>query len=242
MADKTIYQKVVLMLLLIALALPIFVNAAYPSGASIVYNMTETKQSEPAGYVNTTGGSFTTMILYGETQNPRWKAYVGNVTGILTLDDASNYTIYNWDLSTITGEVFASTNNTINWPLIRCASQTNINTEEERMNHTTTKADSINSTFKNRVHREFYVGETYFAGSVCRSTATWVNNTAQALTENTLFQEMLLSDTSSMVYATILQNKEQGFNFKDYDFQMIVPEKDLPGNQASRYYFWVELT
>ena len=110
------------------------------------------------------------------------------------------------------------------------------------MNHTSSNKDSINSTFKYSVHREFYVGTNHILNSTCRSIATWVNNTAQNLTEEALFQEMLLTDNSNLVYTTILHDSEQGFNFQNYDFQMIVAEKDILGEQATPYYFWVELT
>ncbi len=227
--------------LLLVLLLSCYAYAA-PDGAQITYNTTETKAPEPAAYINTSGGTFTTINLYGETQNLRWKAYAGNVSGRLTLDDGGNYTIYDWSLATVAGEVYTSRNDSIDWSDISCANQAMIYSEEAALNHTTTRADSINSTFKTTLHEEFYIGVSHIPASTCRSTATWVNDTAQAASEDALFQEMLLSDGSSLVYATILRDGEQGFNYKEYDFQMIVPEKDLPGEQSTKYYFWLELT
>ncbi|MBN2422087.1 hypothetical protein JXB41_02580 [Candidatus Woesearchaeota archaeon] len=212
-----------------------------PTGATIVFNETETKTPAAATFVNTTGGSFTTLVLFAETQNPRWKAYVGNITGILTLDDASDYTIYNWQLSSTSGQVYASRNNSITWEDIQCADQTEISDEETVMNHTTANEDSINSTFEYQIHREFYVGAVHLSADSCRSTATWVNDSSQTISQNALFQEVLLSDTSSFIYATLLENSKQGFNFEQHDFQMIVAEKDLQGEQSTPYYFWVEL-
>ena len=94
---------------------------------------------------------------------------------------------------------------------------------------------------KFNTHQEFYVGTTNIENSTCPSTATFVNDTAQDLAEDALFQEILLTDTNSLIYTTIIHDQEQGFNFQNYDFQMIVAEKDLPGEQATPYYFWVEL-
>ena len=95
---------IILVTLLIVIALQYTI--ALPAGANITYNVSETKSSSPAEYLNTSGGSFTTILLYGETQNIKWKAYASNVSGSITLDDAANYSIYQWIVTDYTGEVF----------------------------------------------------------------------------------------------------------------------------------------
>lgn len=214
---------------------------AQPSGANITFNATETKTSAPAQYLNTSGGTFTTLILNAETQDLKWKAYAGNVTGVLTLDDSGNYSIFQWALTAITGEVYASRNDSITWSNIRCANNTNISNEETAMNHTTSSPDSINSTFSYRIHRGFYVGSIQIPQSTCRSAFTWANDTAQTPSVDAPFQEVLLHDGTSMVYMTFIDDNTQGFNFKRYDFQMIVAEKGVGGYPNTRYYFYMEL-
>jgi hypothetical protein len=228
-------------MLVIMMVLMANIALGQPTGAQITYNLSETKQPSPADWINTSGGTFTTMILYAETQNPRWKAYAGNVSGTLVLDDALGFTIYNWNLTYSTGKVFASRNDSVDFDNIQCAPQGTINAENTAMNHSQTAADSINATFPYKIHKEFYVGTTYIQNSTCRSTVTWVNDTKQQISEDALFQEILLTDLDSLVYTTLLLDSKQGFNFKRYDFQMIVAEKDLPGLQATPYYFYMEL-
>jgi hypothetical protein len=215
--------------------------AGQPGGAEISYNQTETKTPAPAQFLNTSGGTFTTLILTSQTQNLRWKAYAGNVTGVLTLDDSGDYSIYQWELATITGKVFATRNNTITWSNIRCASQPEIEAEETIMNHTTSAADSINSTFPYNIHRGFYVGTVPITQSSCRSTFTWVNDAPQVPSVDAPFQEVLLHDGSSLVYTTFIDSGTQGFNFNRYDFQMIVAEKGVGGYPNTPYYFYMEL-
>jgi hypothetical protein len=216
-------------------------SSAQPAGANITYNLTETKTPAAAQYLNTTGGSFTTVILNSITQNLKWKAYAGNVTGVLTLDDSGNYSIFQWAASPITGEVYTSRNDSISWSNIRCANETHVANEETFMNHTTTNSDSINSTFNYQIHRGFYVGGVQIAQSTCKSTVTWANNTAQAITVNSPFQEVLLHDGTNLIYSTFIDDNTLGFNFKRYDFQMIVAEKGVGGYTATRYYFYMEL-
>jgi hypothetical protein len=214
------YKEILLMSIIVIIALSL--SFAVPDGAQILSNTTETKTPDSAASINSTGGSFTTIILNASTQNTRWKAYAGNVTGVLTLDDDNTYTIYQWAISAYTGEVYASRNDSITWADISCASQENITNEDTAMNHTTTSIDSINTTFNQEIHKEFYVGNVHIPESSCRSTFTWVNDTAQTPSVDAPYAEVLLHDGEHMVYTTFIDDNVQGFNYNNYDFQMEV--------------------
>jgi hypothetical protein len=211
-----------------------------PVGPQIISNVTEEPTPRPGQQLVTEGGSFTTLVLNVTAQTQRWKAYVGNVTGRLTLDDASNYTIYDWQLSTIAGEVYISRNSSITWSEVKCANASTISAEETFMNHTPSNPDSISNTFNNTIHKSFWVGTTLIANSSCPAIATYVNDTSQAATENATYQEILLTDGNSLIYATILEENKFGFDFGIYDFQIIVAENEFVDNTP--YFFWVELT
>jgi len=217
------------------------ISLAVPGGPSITYNYTETNVPAPATAINTSGGTITTMNLYGITQDPRWKAYVGNVSGKYSLQDASNYTIYDWTITTVAGEVYASRTNAVNWSTIGCANSTQISSEETALNITSSYDDSLSRTFANKVHRRFYVGTTEITNSSCYAIATFVSNQSQPATENADFQEVLLSDKSYAVYAGLLENKTTGYNVQKYDFQMIVPDYGIEGAGSVLYYFYMEL-
>jgi hypothetical protein len=227
-------------LLFLLLGSALFATAE-PGGLQVIQNSTETATPRSAANITTAGGTFTTLLLNATTQTPRWKAYVGNVTGSFKLDDANNFTIYDWNITTIAGEVYASRNTTIVWSSIRCAVNSTLIVEQNALNISTTKEDSINRTFNNTVHRGFYVGTRFIGNSTCRAIATYVNSTRQAAAENATFQEILLDDTQSFVYVTLLESKVQGYNNNRYDFQMIVAESEYT-TSPSPYYFWAELS
>jgi len=213
-----------------------------PAGAQISYNVSETKTPAAAQYLNTSGGSFTTIILSSETQNLRWKAYAGNVTGVLTLDDSGDYSIYQWGLTEVTGEVYATrANESITWASIACATDNQIETEDTNMNHTSSNEDSINSTFSSQIHKAFTVGVVPILQSDCRSTFTWANDSAQTPAVDAPFAEVLLHDGSNLVYTTFIDDDTQGFNYNNYDFQMIVAERGVASYPNTRYYFYMEL-
>ncbi|MEM3374003.1 MAG: hypothetical protein QXE31_02160 [Candidatus Woesearchaeota archaeon] len=240
-------EKKILFLIFISILINLIILANVKSqnynmsGAQILFNSSETKQPSAAQFLNTSGGSFTTVILSAETQNLKWKAYVGNVTGVLTLDDSGDYSIYQWQLTEITGKVYATRFNNISWSSVRCANLTDIQKEENALNHTTSNVDSINNTFSYNIHKEFYVGNIKINQNSCKSTFTWINNTAQTPSINAPFQEVLLTDNQVLIYTTFINDNTIGYNFQRYDFQMIVPERGVGGYENTRYYFYMEL-
>jgi hypothetical protein len=53
---------------------------------------------------------------------------------------------------------------------------------------------------------------------------------------------MALYDSTSIIYATILENDLAGYDGQTYDFQMLVPENGSQGfTGATAYYLYVEL-
>ena len=247
------------MLIFPALLLSAIIVYSTPFGATITYISNETKQATNGTIANFTDGDETSggYIFYtnisGVQQNPRWKAFVGNASGKLTLDDASSNTIYDWTLTgSPTGQIYATRDSgSINWTGIRCAYR-NI-TELENINMSlTSKNDNITTTFSVTNNTAFTVGTVTIAENTCNTTHLYVNDTAQ--TDNT-FQEVLLYDgpptqlmnetlpSTSMIYAVTLESDIYGFDTQTYDFQMIVPEIGLSTwTSSTAYYFFIELT
>jgi hypothetical protein len=214
--------------------------SALPQGVSIIYGNTENVTVRPADSHTAAGGSFTTLTLNVTSQTSKWKAYVGNVTGRLTLDNSNNKTIYDWALTTIQGEVYVSRNDSINFTSLACANLTQINSEESSLSINSSSSDSINSTFRQRVHRSFVIGGTgLIDNSTCYSIATYINDASQTASENTVFQEVVMSDRTNLLFVTILEDSSLGFDYSIYDFQMIVP--DNPTEVSNTYYFYAEL-
>ena len=229
-----------LLVLAIALSVASVLVAAAPSGATISNPATETAVNRSPDSRSDPGGTITTMVLTSVQQNNRWKAYVGNVSGVLTLDDAANLTIYDWDLSSFTGEVYASRYGNLTWSTVSCANVTNIQAESSFYGMTNT-ADDINSTFNWSVHKSFTVGTTTLTASTCNSTVTYANDTRQVPTASSPYQEVLIKDANNYVtYLADISDNSQGFDNQSYDFQMIVPE--FVDGTVTSYYFYVELS
>ena len=234
----------IIFLLVIILALVFFSNktpvVAIPQGATITSSQTENASVKQADSHTATGGSFTTLVLNVTSQTSKWKAYVGNITGKLTLDNSNNFTIYDWALTTLQGEVYVSRNDSVTFGSLTCANDGNISAEENYLNINSSSDDSISNTFNQTVHKSFVVGGTgTIQNSSCYAIATYVNDTSQPSDEGATFQEVLLSDGNDLVFTAILEDNQQGFDLGSYDFQLIVP--DDPSGTSTTYYFYAEL-
>jgi hypothetical protein len=208
-----------------------------PSEAIVISN--ETKTATAPYEFNVTGGYIYTINLTAVVQNPRWKAFIGNVSGKFTLEDSSGSAIFDWSLASISGEVYATRNSSsLNWAAIACASTANLESENTAMGHSGAE-DNITATFSSGDHPELFVGGQQIAQDSCDHVLnTYVNSDPQT----SVFFEIALNTESNIVYATIIEQSEAGFDGRPYDFQMIVPEIGTPGfSGATAYYLYVEL-
>ncbi len=240
-----------------------------PTSMTYVTNSTTggqegTAQSHQRGYIHY-------MNIDESAPTDKWKAYVGNVTGEYALQDASGNAIYDWSITTVEGELYATkeapsggsgiyTGGIPDWTAIQCANSTMISDEEGQFNHTTADEDSYSNTFKNGNYfnlTTFYAGETEVtdssviggAATGCYGSYMNVNNADQYSD----FQEVVLTDGTyedegsgnydyDVIYAAILENNVNGFDNVPYDFQILLPEDGAAGaTTPTTYYFYVEL-
>lgn len=237
--EKFILAIVISLLALLLVAHNQLVESA-PQGVIVLYNSTENASSRAAAEHTAAGGSFTTMVLNVTSQTSKWKAYVGNVSGKLTLDNSNNMTIYDWALTTVQGEVYVSRNDSISFASLVCANSTHIASEDSDLSINSSSDDSINKTFSQKAHKSFVIGGSgVVANSTCYSIATYIGDVSQAASESAIFQEVIMTDSSNLVYVSILEDSKVGFDNGLFDFQMIVP--DNPTEVSNTYYFYAEL-
>lgn len=228
--------------LIIAVAtIVLFANIAFadPAGLTITSNTTDYGRTLTPGNRSDPGGTITTLLVDAAQQNSQWKAYVGNITGSLRLEDSAGNSIYQWSLSeaSVTGEIYASRASSITWSLTNCSTAATIIAEQTALGMSAVSVDSIHYTFNETTHPSFPVAGRTMAN--CNATSTFVNNARQSQASAD-FPEMLLHDTTNLIYATIINQDNQGYSGTNtYDFQMIVA--DNPTTVSTTYYFYAEL-
>ncbi|MFH0978182.1 MAG: hypothetical protein V1837_02660 [Candidatus Woesearchaeota archaeon] len=209
--------------------------------------------------IDAEAGNVTELFLNATSITQHWAGFYGNVSGIITLDDLSNSTMYDWLVAEPGGAVYATPRNPPVWTAIDCLNKTSIFNEtelEHNLSMEKNDEDGVNETFcpgcnagskdDATTHPGFFVGTKQFLPGDCWALNTYVNNSRQTGD----FIEVLLQDQRDAVYMTIIEDdspnskgKKFGFDGRLHDFQMLVGEN---GNgtrvwTTTTYYFYVEL-
>lgn len=214
---------------------------ADPAGTTITSNSTDNGRTFTPSNRSDPGGSITTLVLNAIQQNQQWKAYVGNITGSLTLDDSVGNTIYEWSLSAaeISGEILVSRASSPTWANVNCSNITVIQTEQTALGINDSVTDSIKNTFNYTTHASMIVAGRTISANSCNATSTYVSDARQAQATAD-FQEILLDDDTNLIYATKINQDKTGYNGSNtYDFQLIVA--DNPTVTSNTYYFYAEI-
>jgi hypothetical protein len=222
--------------------------AAAPTGATVTNISTVGKPNPPPGNLTDPKGTITTINISVVQQDMSWKAYVGNITGRLSLSNPAGQAIYDWATSAVskTGEVYVSRFSSVDFDNVSCANQGNITNEHAYYNMSVNDTDNIKETFTYASHSAFRIGsQPIINANQCNSTATYINSTRQTMDGSQKFQEVVLQDSgSNLIYMTILSTAS-GYDNQAYDFQILVPESPISGGVErpayTTYYFWSEI-
>ncbi len=247
-------NRLAAVLSILALAAASFVFAATdPQGAnSITTVWSERNLPYNALSLQALAGNITELTISAQSQTRTWQGYVGNISGRIVLDDASNWTLYDWQNTEPRGQIYATRSPSVVWSNISCfdyygGPKYNLSAIEADLGLHPTEVDGVNETFKYLVHPIVYVGSKQINANNCWTTYLYQEDANQ--TSN--FIEILLTDntTGSIIYTAILENRTpgalndlRGYNNKTYDFQMLVGEDGHGTDTATtQYWFFVEL-
>ncbi len=246
--------RIGVLIISIALYLSLIISQvvnAEPAGADLT-NPSSEEYTTTADSRTDSGGTIVTLSTSVTQQDDAWKAYVGNITGTLVLRDSDGWSIFEWSMnsSTFGGNVFVSRNDSINWSNLKCANNTIIDSEQSFLGMSSTDSDSLNQTFNYTTHKTMTVsGVGPISNSTCPSVATYVNGSAQTITESSYFQEILLTDNNNLIYGTFIDQDAWGFDNNEsvngtnvtYDFQLIVAENSSLSS-GNTYYFYADIS
>ena len=195
-----------------------------------------------ASNVSAIAGNVTELNFESNSVTNTWQGYFGNISGSIKLGDVNNNTLYDWTSASPNGEVYATRASGVpSWASIVCADETAIGLEDTALGvNQVFDQDSVNRTFLNTTSFN-----TFFVGNININTtqncrAVNLHNSTGAPSSN--FQEVLLHDGSSLVYAALISQDAVGFDNRTHDFEMLVGENGHSGDVATTpYYFYVEL-
>jgi len=232
-----------LLLIFIVLVLSISIVVAAPTGPSSTTNLGSSRYStSAAANISAVAGNVTELNFVANTVTQTWQGYYGNVTGKILLGNLNNQSMYDWNLTSPSGQIYATRVIAVpSWTNIRCANQTEINTEDTTLGvNASVDQDAVNRTFLNTTSfSAFYVGGVNINTSQnCRAVQLYNSSGISAAN----FGEVLLSDTSNMIYTGLISNPALGFDNRSHQFEMIVGENGHLGDSTvTPYYFYLEL-
>ena len=212
-----------------------------PSSTTIIGSTTYTSYS--GANVSAIAGNVTELNFAANTVTSTWQGYFGNVTGTIVLGNANNQSLYNWNLTSPAGQVYATRTSSVpTWASIRCANQTEVDSEDVTLGvDASVDQDSVNVTFLNTTSfSQFNVGTVGINSSQdCRAVNLYNGSSAPSVN----FAEVLLSDTSNIIYTGLIAKPgANGFDNKTHQFEMLVGENGHSGDtSATPYYFYLEL-
>ncbi|MBR9705117.1 hypothetical protein GOV12_06915 [Candidatus Pacearchaeota archaeon] len=238
------------------------VSAITPTGATTTPGTSTSTPTGTAGNISAIAGNITAVNIFsGNSVTQVWQGYYGNVSGGLRIADSNDKALYNWSLSTPSGEVYSSVNSSVTWNNIQCFNFTAIGnySNESGMGGTTnlygtnltqlhdeynindSDLDSVNSTFNSKNHDAFFTANKEFVENECQSLQLFTNTSAG---QDGLFEEVILyePETASIVFTSILEVASKGFNNVLVDFEMLVLDDGHGVDvDVTTYYFFLEL-
>jgi hypothetical protein len=199
-------------------------------------------------------GNVTELLIFGSQQSNHWAGAYGNITGLIVLDDAQNWSMYQWGgITNPEGEIYAANGTVSDWgsvmcmnlssnqPSFNCTGQneecSNLTEIETFFGMTPADADGIDETFNSTLDM-IMVGTKPLYN--CQKTNLYVNDTIH--TENDWNETILtVNNTPTVIFAGILQNDAWGYNNETWDFQLMIAD-DGSDAVATPYYMYVELS
>lgn len=220
------------MILLLSAATFAQVNATVSAGAS----QTLTNAGN-AGTVAAWGGNVTRVNVTINASTRHWQGFYGSVNGSLALGAGTNV-LKTWSLSTITGQVYVSQNNNVDFSTLNGTVVT-LSNMDSAFSFLTGANDAAANTGTNSANSAFNIGSYSVLASSKPKILTQSNTGAQVwetvvLTSNT-------SDATKYVFAGILNNSGTAFDGTSANFQVIVPENSAGNTAVTNYYFYGEV-
>jgi hypothetical protein len=220
------------------------VALAEPSGPTSYENLgSSTYPTNAAQEIPAIAGNVTELNFVANTATKTWQGYFGNVTGAIVLGNANNQTMYNWTLTSPSGQIYATRTATVpTWSSIQCADSTDVDAEDTALGVNSSRdQDSVNRTFLDtNTFDPFYVGGVLIDRGLQTCYATHLNDASGSPSSS--FAEVLLTDTANMIYTGLITSPTLGFDNREHQFQMIVGEDGHNGDSnPTPYYFYLEL-
>ena len=254
----------------VALSTFVFAQASGPLGPDSITIAGSGRHLNDSGptVIQAQAGNVTALVVAQTRSTQAWQGYYGNITGTITLDDAFNSTLYDWSLPNPTGQIYASNGTGVAWLQIFCVNVSFIRNSTGNSAPYPSGGAGVYSFNGSQIERLFGINasdrdglnetfnDTYTNDTGFRVGGVTIDNTdgcslahpyQNEVYDSMQWQELLLSDNTSIVFTSLIRENANGFQAgttDTYDFEMLVLENGHAGQELTltNYYFYVELS
>jgi hypothetical protein len=230
-----------LLLFLFSFAFLCSTLSAIPIGANVTSAGTPvTLGSQPAGTASAWGGNITEVNLTINSSTLHWQGFYGTITAGLRLAGPNNNSMKTWSVSTIKGQVYASTSNNVDFTQLSTVdgALTDLDTAFSFLSG---EDDSAANTGTDDANSEFLVGQYVVSANSRPKITTHSNESSDVWEQVIAWHDTNTSDNESYVFVGILNNSGKAFNGADANYQIIVPEDSAGDTTPTTYYFYGEI-
>ncbi len=224
----------------VLLLLSIHLALALPVGAtSVTAGTPVTLGAGTAGTAAAWGGNITQVNLTINSSTLHYQGFYGSTNGSLVLGSGSNV-IKTWTISTVSGQVYASTSNSVDFTLVNSTSVTLANVDSA-FSFLSGANDAMANTGTNSANPAFNVGQ-YAVGVNTRPLITTLNGTNSPVWQEVILAYGTPTTSTNLVFAGILNASGNSYNNVSANYQIIVPEDSAGDNTPTTYYFYGQLS
>ncbi|MBN2368115.1 hypothetical protein JXC34_03775 [Candidatus Woesearchaeota archaeon] len=239
-----------------------------PDTLNVGSSDTQNASGNPARNHTAYAGNLTGLEIWVQAQTKHWQGYYGNITGTIVLDDAADWTLYDWPSPEPKGEIYAVVNATTpSWATATCFNVTQNDPNqrysgilgywEQFYNMTWNNVDGINETFNSSTeHEAFDIGDVNTIGSGAENCPHTYMHMNDAYQEDKFLEVLLQDEDDRIIYVGIIENDDdanntdiQGYTGYQFtpDFQMLVAEDGTSrsagtiNTDTTTYYFYLDI-
>ena len=224
----------VLLLLAAGLAFGLPVGASPVSAGTPV-----TLGSTAAGTAAAWGGNITQVNLTINSSTLHWQGFYGNVTASLTLGSGGN-AVKTWTVSTLRGQIYASTSNSVDFTQVSSTSVTRANVDSAFSFLSGANDATVNTGASDTANPAFSVGQ-YNITANSRPLITTFNNSASPAWQEVILAYGTPTVPSNLIFTGLLNGSGNAYNNASANFQIIVPSNQVGVSTPTTYYFYGEV-
>jgi len=222
----------VLVLAVAAFAAPVNITSITAGTSRTLTN------SGAAGTVAAWGGNVTPVDVVINSSTMHWQGFYGNVTGSLGLGGGASL-LKTWTLSTLRGQVYASTGSNIDFTVLNSTAVPLANLDSA-FSFLSAAADSAANSGSNNANTQFNISNYNVAASSKPRIMT-MNGTGDLAWETVVLNANSVGTTTAYVFTGLINNSGKAFDNTAANFQIMVPVNGAGGSPAVNYYFYGEV-